>query len=215
MKANRITTTCMLIYASFGVCLPALGQGQTPLSNPYLAIVSRNMFGLRPPPIPIIKTEPKPLPEFILQGIIANLMPKSAILKIKQPAGPGAPASEESFILQVGQRQGDLQVLAIKETQGLVTVSFGETILELTFQRNGVKQKAPALAGAAAAPVYPPVRLPTLAAPETFLTPEEQTILIEAEREKNRHNPDYAPLPPTSLTSPADLKSLMAPHSRR
>jgi len=36
--------------------------------------------------------------------------------------------------------------------------------------------------------------------PERQMTPEEQRILMEVERERNKNNPDYPPLPPTPLT---------------
>lgn len=36
--------------------------------------------------------------------------------------------------------------------------------------------------------------------PERIMTPEEQEIMIEVERERNKNNPNYPPLPPTSIT---------------
>jgi hypothetical protein len=32
------------------------------------------------------------------------------------------------------------------------------------------------------------------------MTPEEQIIMMEVERERNKNNPDFPPLPPTELT---------------
>jgi len=46
--------------------------------------------------------------------------------------------------------------------------------------------------------------------PERTMTPEEQEILIEVERERNKNNPNYPPLPPTSITpnpTPAQPRS--------
>lgn len=52
-----------------------------------------------------------------------------------------------------------------------------------------------------------------VAAPEMKYTPEEQVILMEAERHRNRNNPNAAPLPPTEMTSPEDAAAVMAPGS--
>src|SRR5882762_1034477 len=49
---------------------------------------------------------------------------------------------------------------------------------------------------------------------ETRLTAEEDAILTETDRELHRNDPKYPPLPPTSLTSPEDLKAIMTPGSR-
>jgi hypothetical protein len=50
---------------------------------------------------------------------------------------------------------------------------------------------------------------------EAPMTPEEQVILMEAQREqfKSKGDPRAALLPPTELTSPEDLKGLMNPSS--
>jgi len=40
----------------------------------------------------------------------------------------------------------------------------------------------------------------TTAKPQVQLTPEEQIVLMEIERERNKNNPNYPPLPPTELT---------------
>jgi hypothetical protein len=54
---------------------------------------------------------------------------------------------------------------------------------------------------------------PSIPFSETHLTPEEDAILTETDRELHRNNPNYPPLPPTPLTSPEDLKAIMAPGS--
>ena len=54
---------------------------------------------------------------------------------------------------------------------------------------------------------------PSVPFSETHLTAEEDAILTETDRELHRNNPNYPPLPPTPLTSPEDLKAIMAPTS--
>jgi hypothetical protein len=54
---------------------------------------------------------------------------------------------------------------------------------------------------------------PSVPFSETRLTPEEDAILTETDRELHRNNPNYPPPPPTPMTSPQDLKAIMAPGS--
>ena len=46
----------------------------------------------------------------------------------------------------------------------------------------------------------PTMVVPTPSAPVQTMTPEEQIIMMEVERERNKNNPDFPPLPPTELT---------------
>jgi hypothetical protein len=52
---------------------------------------------------------------------------------------------------------------------------------------------------------------PSVPFSETRLTPEEDAILAETDRELHRNNPNWPPVPPTPLTSQEDLQRIMAP----
>lgn len=82
--------------------------------NPYQAIVGRNVFSLKPPPPPpnpedLIKKEPPP--KIKLQGLNTILGRRQVLFKV--PAKPPGQPKEESFVMNEGERQGEIEVLEI------------------------------------------------------------------------------------------------------
>ena len=122
--------------------------------NPYLGIVERNAFGLKPPP-PVVEPEvvKPPPPKITLTGITTILGNKRALLRFTPPAKPGEPPKEQGYTLAEGQREGDLEVLEIDEKAGTVKVSNYGTIATLDFENNGIKNPG---GGAPPGPVAPP-----------------------------------------------------------
>lgn len=152
-------TAFLLRLWGFGLC--ALGglAGAAPSSNPYQGITERNVFGLRPPPAEVAPELPKPPAlKLTLTGITTILGDKRALLKAPASAGPGQPPTEQYYMLREGQRDGDLEVLAIDEKAGTVRVNNAGTLATLNFNDNGPKL-APASAlsvnGAGPAPANP------------------------------------------------------------
>ncbi len=139
--------------------------------SPYRGIVERNVFNLRPPPPPPDNTPPPvPPPKITLTGITTILGNKRALMKALEPPRPPEPAKEVSYILAEGQRDGDVEVIAIDERAGSVKVNNHGTIQELSFDKDGAKLPntpppliaPPGLPGAAAPPPYAnPIRPPT------------------------------------------------------
>ena len=152
-----------------------LGVGLWPLKadvagSPYQGIVERNVFNLRPPPAPPDTTPPPvPPPRITLTGITTILGNKRALMKVLEPPKPPEPAKEASYILTEGQRDGDIEVIAIDEQAGSVKVNNHGTVQELSFDKDGQKLPSnppplvpPGLPGAAVPPGYVnPVRPPT------------------------------------------------------
>lgn len=134
-----------LCWLAAGLVLSAGAQAVTAdadssSGSPYQAIVDRNVFGLRPPPPPPSPEANKPPPpNIILNGITTILGKKQALMKINLPPKPPEPAKEQAFILTVGQRDGEIEVLAIDEQAGMVTVNDYGTITNLTLKDNGPK----------------------------------------------------------------------------
>lgn len=94
-------------------------------SNPYTAIVGRNTFALKPPAVavPPVTTVVTPPPNVSLQGISTILGRAQALLKVKIAARPPEPAKEQSLVMDVGQREGDVEVVSIDPATGTVNLS--------------------------------------------------------------------------------------------
>ena len=68
------------------------------------------------------------------------LAKKTALLKVNFPSRPPEPAKEVSCILSVGQQEGPIEVVAIDETGGSVTVNNSGTIMVLSLDRDSPRQ---------------------------------------------------------------------------
>src|ERR1039457_7132096 len=95
-------------------------------ASPYAAIAVRNIFGLNPP----VGTTNDPnelllasLPKITPTGIMSVFGRSKVLFKVADAAAARArpPAKEEFYILSEGQRQDDIEVMAIDEENGLVT----------------------------------------------------------------------------------------------
>jgi hypothetical protein len=93
--------------------------------NPYQGIVERNVFALKPAPPPEANLPPPPPPPPIeLQGITEISGRLSAMFSVSEvPPGskPGTPAQKISKVLGLGQRDGDIEVVAIDPKARTVT----------------------------------------------------------------------------------------------
>lgn len=224
------------------------------LSSPYERIVGRNVFSLKPPTPPpnpedLVKKEPPP--KIRLQGLTTILGRRQVLFKSQTPAKPGQPAKDESYVLSEGERQGEIEVVAIDENAGTVKFNNHGTVETLNMKDDADK---PVLGAAPPTVTAPPGGVPrpvsgvptpvTVANPlvptpggvTTFgggsgipqrqirgttgttgglpaglsnpsrtphiseqqsLTPEQQIVVMEVQREHNKSNPNFPPLPPT------------------
>ena len=136
----------MLISTLVGVavCTTANAATSGTSGSPYLGIIERNVFGLKaPPPPPDPEANKPPPPKIFLQGITTILGNKRVLLKMQMPPKPGEqPKGEQGFILAEGQRDGEIEVLEIDAKAGKVKVkNFGQ-IVDLDFEKDGVKTAA-------------------------------------------------------------------------
>lgn len=122
--------------------------------SPYDSIVVRNAFALKPPPPPAppVDESAKEAPKITLTGMTTILGLKQVVLKAEIPARQGEKAKEESYLLGVGERAGDIEVLDIDDKAGSVKLNVRglEGPVTLDFQHNG--PKPPSNAGGAGAP---------------------------------------------------------------
>lgn len=151
-------------------------------TNPFEAILTRNVFGLVPVPPPP-KPEPPPLPKITLTGITTVTGEPRALLKMPAPTGktPGATGGELYFNLRAGEREGDVQVLEIDERASRVVLTYTGREMTLGFEKD-VSQAS------IVQPVSEPTSVPSpLPNPPGFASrgPEENVLLYEANRARN------------------------------
>jgi hypothetical protein len=126
----------LCLTGTFVLCSGASALVADSSNNPYQDIVIRNVFQLKPAPVPIPVEPPKPpLPKVSLKGIFTILGRKSAIMSANFPAKDGKPAGEQSFTLSVGEREGEFEVLDINKDEGIVKIKISETTTNITFEK--------------------------------------------------------------------------------
>lgn len=152
----RIGKSLALAASTLAFCYGARALNADTPGGPYHSIVERNVFDVHPapltPPTPVAPPGPPP-PSIRLQGITDILGRRQVLFKVQLPPKPGTPAKDESFILTVGERQGEIEVLAIDPKAGTVRMrNYGvETNLSLEMNSDKLVNVAPV-----AAPTPPP-----------------------------------------------------------
>jgi hypothetical protein len=176
---SRSGQLLVCILGGFALCAPAATADDP--RNPYQSIVDRNVFGLRtPPPTPTNNPEAnKPPPgKITLTGIITGFTgSKRALMKRQTPPKPGSPPNEQSLIMTVGQREGEVEVLEINEIEGTAKVSESGNVTVLNLEKPPSSPAAAAVAVAGATPVpagFAPPAAPAM--PNPFNTGGLKTI---------------------------------------
>ena len=158
-----------LSAAALALCVTHQGRAEAK-ANPYLSIVDRNPFGLKPPPPPPDPTPVAPIvppAKVVLTGITSVFGPtsKRALLEITEQE-PGKPPSVRKPILREGERDGAIDVVSIDLEKNIVHIKNGGQELDLKFEdqtklANAAQPRpmnqapamaAPGLPGAPAAP---------------------------------------------------------------
>ena len=207
MTRTEQTLICMLGILALNTSAKAI----TPIASgpPYQGIVERNIFGLQPASAqPAVIVPKPPLPKLILTGIAGGFISDRAVVKMIFPPKSGEPGRERCCVLSIGEREADLEMLEIRRESRMVRVRYASEEMTLSFEPSAASTKP-----VAAQPNSPPPGPSVMTAPESQFTAEQQVILMEIERQRNKGNPNAAPLPPTELTSPEDAAALMAPGS--
>jgi hypothetical protein len=146
----------LLILASIGFCC---GAAAATSDNPYLPIVTRNVFALKAPPPPPPPVEPaRPALKVTLSGISTMLGKKQALMKAPpaQPKAGDQLKGAQSFVLAEGERQGDVEVISIDAELGKVTIKVGGEVVTIGFEdplsSNGDSRPVPGQRGIQALP---------------------------------------------------------------
>ena len=125
--------------------------------NPYGTIMQRNVFALVPLPTnpPDAGPPPEPPPKITPNGIMNVFGKLQAMFKAPLPGKPGQPATDKAYVLCVGEREDDIEVVKIDEQNSVIT-----------FNNHGQTQELPLTAGnASAGSAPPPVAIPGMPVP--------------------------------------------------
>jgi len=107
--------------------------------NPYQGVVIRNVFAIKPPPNIKKLAEPEP-PKIIPQGIMSMFSRQQVLFKTMMPGSkPGEPPKETAMVLTVGQREGEIEVVAIDESSGTITFNNHGKVQTLSLEKDGAK----------------------------------------------------------------------------
>ena len=124
--------------------------------SPYDSIVGRNVFGLKPPATnaapPVVN--PAAAVTIKLQGISTILGRRQVLLKVNTAARPPEPAREQSYLLNEGERDGEIEVVEIDALNGIVKLKKNDEPLSLSMQVKDDVVK-PAVGAALPSPATP------------------------------------------------------------
>jgi len=164
MKCSKQGLICLAgALVLSGACLKARADAK---SNPYDAIVERNLFGLKPPPLPdtnSTSTMPAAPPAQVeVTGITSILSSKRVLLEIVP--GPGKPMLKP--ILSEGERVESVEVVFIDVEKNEVTIKNGSVLTNLTFKvAKAATPPAPTLSGFVPPAVPSPIVQPVIRNP--------------------------------------------------
>jgi hypothetical protein len=113
-----------------GLALDAVGRAGdiAPADNPYALIVSRNVFSLRPPPLPVPTQPAEPDVKIMPNGIMSILGQAQVLFRTSVDGKP----VEQSYMLGEGQGEDGIEVVKIDEKAGSVTFNNHGTVEELS-----------------------------------------------------------------------------------
>jgi hypothetical protein len=100
--------------------------------NPYATVVSRNIFGLLPPPTNPPEQKPPDPPVKITANGIMSIFGEWQVLFKTSVNKPGQPPKDQSYMLSEGQQEDDIEVVKIDHKASIVT-----------FNNHGIVQELP------------------------------------------------------------------------
>ena len=119
-------------------------------ANPYTTISERNVFALVP--IPIVSNDPvappkDPPPKITPNGIMSLFGKLEVLFKVALKPTAAQPAKEASYVMAEGERQDDIEVVKIDQTEAKITFRNHGELQELPLA-DAPKLTTPAVTGA-------------------------------------------------------------------
>lgn len=183
--------------------------------NPYEAIAGRNVFALKPPPPPAAVALPPVAPSGIeLQGISTILGRPQVLLKIKTPPRPPEPAKDKSVVLDVGQREGDVEILAIDNANGIIKLKNQGNELTLNMKDNAAKPTAGPALPSPILPPAPPQGIPAPVSGSGAAVPPAGAGVSLPTRSLRSNNPENTVTPPLTGGLPSQQQTSEATMQR-
>jgi hypothetical protein len=127
---KRVGKIAIWLAAGLVLSAGARADDVAPADNPYIPIVTRNIFGLNPPDTNAL-LDVDPPPKITLKGIMSANGNSRALYTVAGTGKPGQPSKDQSYILGVGQGQDDVEVVRINDKAGLVTFNNHGTVQEI------------------------------------------------------------------------------------
>src|SRR5947207_6431814 len=115
--------------------VPSVCQADTQ-PNPYLSVVDRNPFGLKPVPQPAPETPPQPvvpLAKVVLTGITSVYGPPRAFVEITEQE-PGKTPNIRKPIMREGDREGTIELIAIDVVNNSIRIKNGAIETNVVFE---------------------------------------------------------------------------------
>jgi hypothetical protein len=132
MKSKRKRFAC-----GFAFVLSVLGALQVDSAvlseNPYETIVARNIFGLEAMPtnVPADVRSDDPPPKITPNGLMSIFGQPQVLFKVATPPEAGQSSNDKSYVMSVGDRKDDIEVIRIDEKAGVITFDNHGRIQEL------------------------------------------------------------------------------------
>ena len=137
LRQKRIRAEGLIIACLIGFSLVCISE-QSGNSNPYQTITERNVFGLKPaiqlPPA--TSDQPQTIKNLFLTGISVKKGEKVAHFATPDPSKPG---TQKYFSLREKDSDSGIEVLEINERAGTVKIKNYGNIVDLSFEKNGLK----------------------------------------------------------------------------
>jgi hypothetical protein len=127
---KRVGKIAVCLSGGLAVNAALLAADSVSPDNPYVPIVTRNVFALNPP-TPVDIAQPEPPAKITPNGIMSIFGRLQVLFKVTGAPKPGKPAGDTSYILSEGQRQDDIEVTHIDEKSGIVTFNNHGLVQEL------------------------------------------------------------------------------------
>ena len=106
--------------------------------NPYSSVVVRNAFSLKDPPPPPVETPPAPVvpnAKVVLTGIISSLLASEPTVLVEiTEQEPGKAPTTKRPILRRGDKEGNIEILAVDVVKNQVRIRNGTVETNLLFE---------------------------------------------------------------------------------